>query len=285
MTNYPEQVFLNGKIVPSKDAKISVFDRGFMFGDGVYEVMVQINNRFFYGDLHLKRLSGSLHKIDIDFDISTLSNDIDTLLKASGLENADCLLYIQVTRGVAPRKHAFPKQATPTLMMYAIPFVLPEINQKHLVAVTSKDYRWSRCDIKMTSLLGNIMLNEYAMQQNAYETILIRNGFITEASHCNVFFVKDNVVYTHPANHLILDGITRQIVIQLCLDSGIEIREKAIKEEDLFNMDEVFLTGTSTQIASVQKIDQHYFYQDENPGPITKKLQQAFSVLKRQEVK
>lgn len=280
MANYPKKVFLNGEIVPLQDAKISVFDRGFIFGDGIYEVMVRINGSFFYGSAHLKRLSECLQKINIDFKVDSLLKDIDRLLKTNGLKVRNCMVYIQVTRGVAPRKHAYPKEVTPTVMMYAIPFVLPEINQRHMVAVSSPDYRWSRCDIKMTSLLGNVMTNEYAMERNAYEAILIRNGVITEASHCNVFFVKDNVVYTHPANEFILDGITRQLVIQLCRDLDIEIREEAVKEEKMFHMDEVFLTGTTTQIASVQQIDRHYFYQGDNTGPITKRLQEAFLVLK-----
>lgn len=281
MSNYPEKVFLNGEIVSHSDAKISVFDRGFIFGDGIYEVMVKINGSFFYREMHLHRLSDCLKKINIDFDVNVLSESIDRLLKASGLGTDDCMLYIQVTRGVAPRKHAFPKDIKPTVLMYAVPFALPRINEKHIMAILRPDVRWHRCDIKMTSLLGNIMANEDAVNQGAYESLLIRDGVITEASHCNVFFVKDSVVFTHPANELILDGITRQIVIQICKDLDIEIHEKAIKESDIFQMDEAFLTGTTTQVASIKQIDNHYFYQEDTAlSPITQKIQTAFQELK-----
>ena len=220
---YPDKIYLNGKIVYQEDAKISVFDRGFIFGDGLYEVMVQINETFFYKKAHLDRLQSGLHKINIDYDLSSISEEIGKLLEASGLTNQDCLLYMQITRGVAPRQHSFPKNIHPTVMMYAVPKVLPDINTVHAQVITRSDFRWSRCDIKMTSLLGNVMLNEEAMQHDCYETVLIRDGVVTEASHCNVFFVKNSTVYTHPANEFILDGITRQVVLELCENLKIKV--------------------------------------------------------------
>ncbi|UWX56516.1 aminotransferase class IV [Maribacter litopenaei] len=132
----------------------------------------------------------------------------------------------------------------------------------------------------MTSLLGNVMLNEEAMQHHCYETILFRNGVVTEASHCNVFFVKDEVVYTHPANELILNGITRLVAIQLCGELGLELREEAVLMNEIREMDEAFLTGTSTQIASIRQIDDFEYYQNDTIGPITKMLQEAFLRLK-----
>ena len=190
MADYPEQVYLNGEILASSEAKISVFDRGFLFGDGVYEVMLQINGNFFYGKEHLARLAECLEKINIAFDIKTLPKIINTLLKASNLENQDCLLYMQVTRGVAPRKHAFPSEIAPTLMLYALPYVLPPIYPKSITVQTTKDFRWHRCDIKMTSLLGNVMANDVATKNGDYETVFYRDDKITEASHSNIFFVK-----------------------------------------------------------------------------------------------
>lgn len=280
MANYPEKVYINGEIVPRQEAQISVFDRGFLFGDGIYEVMVQIGGRFFYGKEHLDRLIGCLKKINLDFDVSTLPKEIERLLSASKLNGKDCLVYIQVTRGVAVRKHAFPKTTTPTVVMYATPFTLPDINEKSIATITTEDNRWHRCDIKATSLLGNVMANDQAAEQGMYESIFIRDGRVTEASHCNVFFVKNEVVYTHPADTHILDGITRQIVLQLCEDLKIEFREEPILEEDLATMDEAFLSGTTTQIASISRIDDHFYNPDNSIGPITKKLQQAFLELK-----
>jgi len=277
---YPEKVYLNGKILVSSEAKISVFDRGFLFGDGIYEVMLQINGDFFFGKEHLDRFSECLRKINIKFQVETLPDIINKLLADANLIQKDCLLYIQVTRGVAPRKHAFPTQIDPTVMLYALPFILPEVNTKPISVVTQKDFRWHRCDIKMTSLLGNVMANDMAIKGGHYETVFHRDGQITEASHSNIFFVKDDVVYTHPANEHILNGITREIVIQLCIDNDIEIRQEAVDQKDIIKMDEAFLTGTSTQIASIQKIDDYFYYQNNEIGAVTRKLQELFLNLK-----
>ncbi|SHK18997.1 D-alanine transaminase [Maribacter aquivivus] len=278
--SYPDKVYLNGSIVNSADAKVSVFDRGFIFGDGLYEVMVQINGRFFYEKEHLERLQSGLQKINIEFDVSLLKNEILTLLKVASLTDKDCMLYIQITRGVAPRQHSFPGDIKPTVMMYAVPKVLPEINTVNAHVITRNDFRWSRCDIKMTSLLGNVMLNEEAMQLECYETILNRDGVFTEASHSNLFFVKNGVVYTHPANEYILNGITRIVVIELCHSLGIEIKETPISLAELNTIDEAFLTGTSTQIAAIQQIDDYKLYTGNEKGPVTQRLQEAFLKLR-----
>ena len=281
MANYPEKVYLNGEILESSEAKISVFDRGFLFGDGIYEVMVQINGHFFFGDAHLKRLADCIEKINIEFDTATLKDKIDILLKASNLESKDCLVYIQVTRGVAPRKHSFPKKTTATLMMYAVPFIVPDVNINLVSVVSHLDFRWHRCDIKMTSLLGNVMANDFAIQNGYYEAVFHRDGKMTEGSHSNLFFVKDGVIYTHPADVLILNGITREIVLKLCRDIKIPYKEKAISFKNIHTMDEAFLTGTSTQIASIKQLDDHMFYDGNRPGPITRKLQKLFLELKK----
>ncbi|MDT7829332.1 aminotransferase class IV [Pricia sp. S334] len=281
MSNYPEKVLLNDAILNASEAKVSVFDRGFLFGDGVYEVMVQLDNRFFFGKEHLDRLESSLKKVRLSFELSTLPQKIDRLLDATGLTTEDCLLYIQVTRGTAPRKHAFPKDTAPTLLMYAVPFVLPEVNNKPVSAVTRPDFRWHRCDIKMTSLLGNVMANDFAIQNGHYEAIFNRDGKMTEGTHSNLFFVNEGMVFTHPADEHILNGITREIVLQLCRDNNIPYREEAIAFERINAMDEAFLTGTTTQIAAIRQIDDHTFYHRVEPGPVTKKLQQLFFELKK----
>jgi D-alanine transaminase len=279
LPSYPSKVFLNGEILNAADAKISVFDRGFIFGDGIYEVMARIGGKFFYREAHLARLRTCLEKIDISFDVQTLEPEIPGLLKLSGLETADCLLYIQVTRGVAPRQHSYPRDIQPTVMMYAWAKTLPDINETPASVVLQKDYRWSRCDIKMTSLLGNVMANEFAMAHDCYETVFERDGILTEASHSNVFFVKNEVVYTHPADCFILDGITRQVVLELCEKLGIEVRLEGLHVQDIPNLNEAFLTGTSTQVLAIRNIDDHML-SGGRVGPITRKLQEAFRDLK-----
>ncbi|MBD0849509.1 aminotransferase class IV [Maribacter arenosus] len=283
MAEYPKKVWLNGEILDAGSARISVFDRGFLFGDGIYEVMARIGGRFFYEKAHLKRLDTCLQKIKIDFDTRILTKEIPKLLQASDLFENDCLLYIQVSRGVAPRKHAFPHDIPPTVMMYVTPKILPDINSVNASVSIMNDFRWSRCDIKTTSLLGNVMANESAVQQGCYEMLFLRDDIVTEASHCNVFFVKDGTVYTHPANELILDGITRQVVLELCSQLNFEVREEGISKQRIPQMDEAFLTGTSTQIASIKQIDQHIYYTGDEIGEVTKALQHAFLALKNKE--
>jgi D-alanine transaminase len=279
MADYPNKVWLNGEILDAETAKVSVFDRGFLFGDGIYEAMARINGRFFYKEAHLKRLDECLQKTKIAFDTRILTKEIPRLLKASNMHENDCLLYIQVSRGVAPRKHAFPMDIPPTVMMYATPKALPDINTINAAVITMEDFRWSRCDIKTTSLLGNVMANELAVQKGCYEALFLRNDIVTEASHCNVFFVKDKIIYTYPANEYILDGITRQVVLELCAELNFEIRLEGISKQRIAQMDEAFLTGTSTQIASIKQIDKHYYYKRDEIGEVTKKLQHAFLEL------
>ncbi len=282
MSQYPTKVYLDNQIVDQIDAKISVFDRGFLFGDGIYEVMVKIDGKILYEQEHMDRFKQCLKKINIPFRTEDLPEKISDLLQASQLSDADCLIYFQVTRGTAPRKHAFPDNIEPSFVMYALPISLPDINQDHLSVITMPDFRWSRCDIKMISLLGTVMANDEATKQGAYEAVFIREGKVTEASHCNVFFAKDDIVYTHPVNEFILDGVTRRIVLSLCDDLGIVVKEEAVDQANITRMDEAFLTGTTTQIASIRQIDQHYFYQGDAIGSTTKKLQAAFYEHRKQ---
>lgn len=276
---YPSKVYLNGDILDADKARISVFDRGFIFGDGIYEVMARINGRFFYKKPHLDRLKWCLGEIDISLDVDALEQEIPALLKASGLADKDCMLYMQVSRGMAPRQHSFPKGIQPTVMMYAWEKKLPDIDNDHASVVTLPDFRWSRCDIKMTSLLGNTMANEHAMQNDCYETVFERHGLITEASHCNVFFVKDRVVYTHPAGPYLLNGITRLIVLEICEKLQLDVRLEGIPAADVVHMDEAFLTGTGSQVRAIKKIDDHSYF-EKDAGPVTQKIQQAFLELK-----
>jgi len=278
--NFPKNVYLNGKIVSTEDAKISVFDRGFLFGDGIYEVMVQLENGLFYKKAHLDRLQDNLNKIGIQYNVKEIDDNLEVLLKASYLTDQSCLIYMQVTRGVAPRKHSYPKGVPATVMMYALPFSLPHINPKNMKAILEPDFRWHRCDIKSISLLGNIMTNEAAMNANTNEAALVRDGVVSEGSHTNIFFVKDGSVFTHPANEHILNGITRKIVLKLCSDLDIPVNEKPITENEIEHMDEAFFTGTTTQVASIAQLGSRTFYKNDEIGKVTLKLQKAFAQLR-----
>ncbi|PCE66517.1 aminotransferase class IV [Sediminicola luteus] len=282
MPNYPSHVWLNGAVLPAEAAKISVFDRGFLFGDGIYEVMVRLQGRFFYGEAHWERLERNLEKIGIAYSVSLLRQNVSDLAQVAGLLDQDVLLYIQVSRGTAPRQHAFPKDITPTAFMYLLPFSLPDVNTKRMEVSVLPDQRWERCDIKMTSLLGNVMAKDSAVTGGAHEAVLVRNGKITEGSHSNVFFVKDGELFTHPKNRFILDGITRDITLELAGSLGIPVREEAVAQIDISQMDEAFLTGTSTQIAAIGRMGTHTFFEGSEIGPITQRLQQAFLALKNQ---
>ncbi len=278
--NFPKNVYLNGKIVSAEDAKISVFDRGFLFGDGIYEVMMQLENGLFYKKAHLDRFQDNLNKIGIQYNVKEIDDNLEVLLKASNLTNESCLIYMQVTRGVAPRKHSYPKGVPATVMMYALPYSLPAINQKNMKAILEPDFRWHRCDIKSISLLGNIMTNESAMNANTSEAALVRDGVISEGSHTNIFFVKDGTVLTHPANEHILNGITRKIVLKLCYDLDIPIKEIRVAENKIEQMDEAFFTGTTTQVVSIAQLGSHTFYNNDEIGKVTHRLQEAFAQLR-----
>ena len=276
----PKKVYLNGEIVSSENAKISVFDRGFLFGDGIYEVMVQLENGIFYKKAHLDRLQDNLNKIGLPFNTQEIDDKLGPLLQASDLTNQSCLIYMQVTRGVAARKHSYPKDVPASVMMYALAYTLPAINPKKMRAILEPDFRWHRCDIKSISLLGNVMTNEAAMNQNTDEAALVRDGIVTEGSHTNIFFVKDGVVITHPANEHILNGISRQIVLELCNKLKISVLEEPVAENDIKLMDEAFFTGTTTQVASIAQLGNHTFYINDAIGKVTSKLQKAFAELR-----
>ena len=194
--------------------------------------------RLFELDRHLGRLERSLHALRVrGVAPSRIGPVLQELLVRNGLERSDALVYLQVTRGSAPRTHRFPDPAVePTMYGYAWAYPAAGEPEEGVRAITVPDQRWARCDIKMTSLLGNVMANQYAMEHGCYETLFVRNGVFTEASHCNVFFVKEGAVYTHPANEFILDGITRQVVRECCRKLGIaRYLTKPLVQSDLLD--------------------------------------------------
>ncbi len=272
-----EIVYLNGNFLPRKEAKISADDRGFIFADGVYEVVKYYQGEPFGFEAHLLRLQNSLKEIGIGFEgIGELKKVIAKLLKANNLLAQDAGVYIQITRGVAPRVHYFPDDVKPTIYIFSFPFKANIENLKNGInALTEKDIRWQRCDIKSVSLLPNIILYNKAHQNNAGETILVRDGVVTEATHSSVLGVKNGIVYTHPDSHHILPGITKMAVLEICRDEKIEVAEQGIPESQLMMLDELMITGTGSEITPVVRVN-GVNLKDGVPGEITRKLQRVF---------
>lgn len=280
---FPAEVYLNGKWLAHKEAFVSVFDRGFMFGDGIYEVIPFYKGQPFELQRHLDRLSYCLKEIEVDFDVNGLRDVITEAVSRAGIEKKDGAVYIQVTRGVAPRTHFFPQDAAPTVLLYGYPVQLEGFEKKQASVLVSKDLRWHRCDIKAVSLMANVRANNKAHAMGLDENILVRNGFFTEGSHSSIFFVKFDRVYTHPEGHHILSGITRKIVTEMCEELKIKVVEKAVHIDELVEVDEIFLTGTTTQILSVKTMfrKEEDIYNNPEKGKITTKLQEAFIELTR----
>lgn len=261
---------------------MSVFDRGFMFGDGIYEVTPFYRGQPFRLQEHLDRLKYCLSEIKLPFDLSVLEPLMFEALFRSGLTDKDAAVYIQITRGPAPRTHYFPQDPKPTLLLYAFPVQLENFQEKRWEVLVSEDFRWHRCDIKSTALLANTMSNDDAIMDGYDENLLVRDGFFTEGSHSTAFFVKDHTIYTHPEGPNILSGITRKVVLEICRDLGITCQEEPFLVEEISKAEEVFLTGTTTQITSVSVLQdrRHVLFRGEK-GEITERLQKEFYKITR----
>ncbi len=249
--------YLNGDYLPLEECKISVLDRGFIFGDAIYELIPVYQFKPFYLEAHLARLARSLDQIGIADPHSKddWKQIIFNLIEQSHLEQLS--VYLQVTRGVAKRDHAYPSDTEPTVfgMTNPWPTVNDDMYSKGLTAVTAEDMRWNRCDIKVTSLLSNVMEKQHAVENNADEAILIRDGYVLEGSATNVFIVKDGQVMTAPKNNLILPGITRDVVVEVLNENNIPLHEKAPTQTQLVDADEVWITSSTKECAPVTKVD------------------------------
>lgn len=280
--NYPKEVYLNGEWKKPEDAFVSVFDRGFMFGDGIYEVTPFYEGKPFNLKEHLQRLQCCLDEICLEFDAYSLEAVMQEAISRGNFMAEDAAVYIQVTRGVAPRTHFFPENTVKSVLVYAFPVNLRGFENNSWKVMASEDKRWLRCDIKSTALLANTMANEMAIFAGYKENLLIRNGYFTEGSHTTMFLVKNDIIYTHPEGSLILSGITRNFIIDLCSSLNIEIIEKAVHVDELVEIDEIFLTGTTTQVVPVESIDidgkEVYSSRKNN---ITSRLQQEFQKITR----
>lgn len=269
----------NDQLVPSEKVHIAPEDRGYQFGDGIYEVMRVYHGVMFEWEAHLKRFQNSAAQLRLNIPLE--AERLTELLKELIAENSlvDGSVYLQLTRGVAPRSHAFPEVSEPVLTASVREGSLPkELLEAGMSAITTPDIRWLRVNIKSLNLLGNVLAKQEAKDAEADEAILVRDGYVTEGSTCNVFGIKDGICYTHPANNLILDGITRQVVIRLLADGNIPLVQRAMTREEMLAMDEVFVTSTGHEICPVIRIDQ-YPVGSGAPGPVTLRLKAAFSQL------
>lgn len=269
-------ILYNGKFIEKEDVCISYEDRGYYFGDGVYEVFRVYQGQIYEKEAHFRRLEESAESVQIRLPYSTAEMDqmIEQLVKKEKL--VDGTLYMQITRGSAPRIHTFPDSAVPTLLAYCKEAARPVKSiENGITAITMDDIRWLRCDIKSLNLLPNTLAKQNAVGSGADEAILHRDGTVTECSASNIMIVKNNRIYTHPANNLILHGITRKITLELAKHLGIETKEQAFQVEDLFTADEVFITGTTVEVTPVIQIDQKSIGSG-RPGSLTRQLQKAF---------
>ena len=250
-------VYLNGEYVPAIEAKVSVFDRGFLLGDGVYEVIPAYNGVLFRLDEHLERLQFSLDEIRLQNPHS--KNQWKTLLSALVEKNMapDLSVYLQVTRGVAVRDHAFPDGVNATVFSMVNP--ISPLNQAYyengVAAITLDDNRWSRCNIKAISLLPNVLLRQQAVDQGVIEAILVRDDQVTEGAASNVFVVIDNVLITPPKSTHLLPGITRDLIVELATNNGLAVAEKNISLAELQTADEVWLTSSTKEILPVTRLN------------------------------
>jgi D-alanine transaminase len=273
-------VYFGGRYMPKAEVAISPDDRGFLLGDGIYEVAAAYDGRFVALDRHMDRLRRSLVEARIDESVAEpLETVFQELLERNDFsDRGKSMVYLQVTRGVAPRSHAFPKtHPRPTVYAYAAPFPNMGDLTAGVGAITRPDMRWSRCDIKVISLIANCLANQEAKENGAFEAILIRDGVALEGTHTSFFAVKGETVFTAPLSNLILPGITREITVEAALRAGIDVREEAVKADDLAGMDEMFITGTTTEVVPIVSLDGKPVGSGK-PGAVTSQIMQLYRI-------
>jgi D-alanine transaminase len=283
MTANTNTVYLNGEFVAPDAAKVSVFDRGFIFGDGIYEYVPVFGRRMFRWPQHLARLEASLRDVRIP---NPLSREqwlaiFERLIAAN--DAADQSIYIHITRGAAARDHGFPPHnPRPTVFAYAQPLKYPTPEQlaRGEAAITASDIRWSRCDIKAIALLANALLRQQAIDAGAAEAILLRDGFMTEGAACNIFIVKDGCAVTPPKSNFILPGITRDLALELMRAHGIACAERPVPEAELRAADEIWLTSSGKEILPITQLDGKPVGSGK-PGPVHARVSALYHNYKR----
>jgi D-alanine transaminase len=273
-------VYLNGAYLDKAAARVSVDDRGFLFGDGVYEVTRARAGRLFAGDRHLLRLERGMQELELRWpeglDAAGLAAVSERLLRENDLGEGDAMVYVQITRGGegTPRTHVFPGPGTPpTVYAAASRFTPPDdARTRGAAAITVPDLRWGRCDLKTIQLLPNVLAKQRAAAAGAYDAVQVRDGIVTEGAHTNVFALLGGVLRTHPAGPRILPGITREIVLELARELELTTSEEPIPAAELPRAAEVFFTGTTTDVMPVVRLDGHALGGG-RPGPVAGQLQ------------
>lgn len=269
-------ILLNDRFIEREDAIIDIEDRGYQFGDGVYEVIRVYNGVCFLMKPHMERLERSAASIELALPdtIEKITGNLMELVRKDGINNGS--IYVQVTRGSAIRAHQFPENASSVLVAYTNVAERPMDKINHGIhTILTDDIRWLRCDIKSLNLLGNVLAKQKAKKHGCDEAILHRGETVSEGSSSNVYIVKDNTVFTHPVNNLILNGITRMEVLRLAKENGCEIKEEVFSVGQLLDADEAFITSTTMEITPVIKINDTTIGKGV-PGAVTKELQKAF---------
>ncbi len=270
-------IYLNGSFLPRSEARIPVEDRGFIFGDGVYEVWRLIHGNAFEPEQHLARLERGLREIEIplpdDLQTTRLWNIARRLIVENDLTSDEATLYLEVTRGAAPRTHYYPPAGTPaTVYMAAARFKPAEtLRRSGAAAITQPDIRWLRCDLKTIQLLPNVMGKQRAVASGAIDAIFVRDGIVTEGTHTSVFGVIDGTLRTHPADHHVLPGVTRAVLLRIASDLGIPSEETPMSLSELFEASELFLAGTTNDVLPITRVDDRVIGTG-RPGPVADQL-------------
>lgn len=272
--------YFNGQFLPKEEIRISPDDRGFVFADGIYEVLRSYNGKLFRIDGHFTRLERSLKEIRMSpVDLGMLRQAVDQLILKNDLAGGDAIIYIQISRGAAPRKHAFPENVPPTVYVTVSPFQpYPKEYDEGVRVVLVPDNRWARCDIKSIALLPNILAMQTATEQGAQEAVFVRDGIVTEGSHTSVCAVLNDLLVTHPPDNRILPSVTRDAVLDLCRARDILYEESPIPAYLLKDATEVIILSTTKEVMPVTRVDD-WTVGSGKPGPVTKKLKEAFRDL------
>jgi D-alanine transaminase len=278
--------FLNGEFMPISEARIPVLDRGFIFGDGIYEVVPVYGRKLFRFDEHLARLNRSLGKLRLPQPATRDEWLARCRQLVASRPEEDQVVYIQVTRGVAPRDHVMPAHPVPTVFMMCNPLKPATAEQRHagVACITARDFRWERGDIKSTSLLGNVLARQMSADHGAVETIMFRDGHLTEAAASNVWIAHEGALLGPPKSEHVLEGIRVELLRELCEDAGIAYNLRPISEADVHAADEVMLSSATKEILSVTRIDNEAVGHGAlrgKPGPVYARLYEAYQRAKQ----